>query len=415
MSTSIRDLLGEVGRLQSQHRTARANSAAAGDARLVIGAAGTVLSKLEVWRQDWTHEDERRQLTDQLRGACAAVHAGNHPPRSSRSHLLMAAAADAAGVLCGPGITAADRWGITVIVADLVRRSTTTYQAHGPAIPDPAIAAARTAAIKVARAGLRLPSQRLRRNLVDLPIPSPPRLVADPLQRAVAAAAEIDYLLARAVTDDTRELASLYELRAVARAFEHATQRAAAAVDAPSNSGAAWSNVRGLARLLHDGQRPAIDAPETLVRRAAELHHALDQHPETDPATGDRLLHAELLWHAANSADSLTHHVHRMAGRVYARADQYPVAESRVDQHLHRRPFIAGTHDLAILERALQTAERSTTGLAHLLTDPAGINLPIEPYPLTGPQQSPPLVLAPTATRRTEPVATSTGLEGLFR
>lgn len=389
MSTSIRDLLGEVGRLQSQHRRTRANPAAAGDARLVIGAAGTVLSKLEVWRPDWTPEDDRRQLTDQLQKACAAVHAGNHPPRSNRSHLLMAAAADAAGVLCGPAVTAAERWDITVIVADLVRRSTTTYQAHGPAIPDPAIAAARIAAIKVARAGLRPPSQRLRRNLVDLPIPSPPRLVTDPLQRAVAAAAEIDYLLARAVTDDTRQFVSLYELRAVARAFEHATQRAASAVDAPSDSGAAWSNVRGLARLLHDGQRPAIDAPETLVRRAAELHHALDQHPETDPATGDRLLHAELLWHAANSADSLTHHIHRMPGRVYTRADQYPVPQSRVEQHLRRRTFVARTNDLAVLKHALQRAEHSTTALAHLHMDPIDSGLCTEPSPPTGPLQPP--------------------------
>ncbi|HST81407.1 MAG TPA: hypothetical protein VLL08_06685 [Kineosporiaceae bacterium] len=391
MSTSIRDLLGEAGRLQSQHRRTRANPAAAGDARLVIGAAGTVLSKLEVWRPDWTHKDERRQLTDQLREACAAVHAGNHPPRSSRSHLLMAAAADAAGVLCGPAVTAADRWDITVVVADLVRRSTTTYQVYGPAIPDPAIAAARTAAINVARAGLRLPSQQLRRSLVDLPIPSPPRLVDHPLERAVAAAAEIDYLLARTVTDDTREFASLYELRAIARAFEHTAQRAAAAVGVPSNSGAAWGNVRVLARLLHDGQRPAIDAPETLVRSAAQLHHALDQHPEAEPAASDRLLYAELLWHVANSADSLTFHVPRMAGRVYARADQYPVPEARVEQHLHRQSFIADITDLAILKYTLRTAERSTATLADLLTDPTGMDPRTAPYPLTDALPPPPL------------------------
>lgn len=108
VSTSIRDLLGQVAKLQLQHQTTRANPAAAEDARLVIGAAGTVLSKLDVWRPDWTSRHRSRQLTDQLHRACAAVHAGNPPPATSRSYMLLAAAADAAGILCGPAITAAD-------------------------------------------------------------------------------------------------------------------------------------------------------------------------------------------------------------------------------------------------------------------------------------------------------------------
>ncbi len=387
MSTSIRDLLGQVTKLQLQHQTTRANPAAADDARLVIGTAGTVLSKLEVWRPDWTSRHKFRQLTDQLQRACAAVHAGNPPPATSRSYILMATAADAVGVLCASAITAADRWTIAVAVADLVRHGTTAYALNGPVITEPAIAAARTAAINVARAGLHVPSQAPRRSLLDLPIPVPPHLLPDPLLRAEAAAAEIDHLLARTATDETRESISLYELRAVALAFQHTIQHTASALGEPSQStAAAWAKVRGLARLLQDGQRPAIGAPETLVRRAAQLHHELDRPSDADLDAGDRLVYAELLLHAANSADSLTYHVHRMAGRVYARADQYPTSESRIEQRLLRQPFIADINDLVVLMRALQTAERSTTVLAYMLADPIEVNLRIEPYPLTDPR-----------------------------
>jgi hypothetical protein len=386
VSTSIRDLLGQVTMLQLQHQTTRADAHAATDARLATGAAGAVLGKLDVWRPDWTFGHNGRRLTTQLQAACANVQAGNDPHSTSRSHALMAAAADAASILCGPAIPAYDRWTIAIAVADVVRHSTTAYAATGPALPDPAVAAARSAAIEVARAGLLSLSQEPRRGLIDLPIPAKSSLLDDPLSRAVAAAAEIDHALARALADETQGFVSIYELRAIALAFQHTSQRTVTALGMPSDHApAAWAKVRGLARLLHDGFRPAIDAPEILVRRAAQLHQDLDKYPGSELNASDRLVFAELLQHAANSADNLTHHIYRMAGRVYARADHFPVTESRVEQHLRREPFIADINDLAILREALQAAERSTTELACALIDPLGVNLRIEPYPLTNP------------------------------
>lgn len=390
MTTSIRDLLGQVAELQLQHQTTRADPQAAADTRLVIGAAGVVLGKLEVWRPDWTSRHKPCRLTRQLQAVCAMVEASNEPHATSRSRTLMAAAADAVGILCGPAVAAADRWAITIAVADIVRHSTTAYAATGPTLPDPQIAKARTTAIAIARAGLLLPPPELHRGLIDLPIPGPPHLITDPLLRAVAAAAEIDHLLARAVADEDRGYVSVYEFRALALVFQHTVQRTTATLDQPfERAPAAWAKVRGLTRLLHDGLHPATDAPETLIRRAAQLHQNLDRHPDSNLDAGDRLTYAELLLHAANSADSLTHHTRRMAGRVYARADHFPITESRVQQHLRAEPFIADSNDLAILRDALCAAERSTTQLAHTLTDPIGINLRIEPYPLTNPQLHP--------------------------
>jgi hypothetical protein len=396
VTTSIRDLLDQVAKLQLQHQTARADPQAATDARLVIGAAAAVLDKLDVWRPDWTAWHKARRLTNQLQAACAMVNAGNDPHPTSRSYALMAAAADATGILCESATSAADRWSITIAVADIVRHSTTAYAANGPALPDRDVARARTVAITIARAGLLLPPQELHRGLIDLPIPGPPNLLPDPLSRAAAAAAEIDHVLARVVAEETRGFLSIYEFRALALAFQHTAQRTAAVLDQPSaRAPAAWGKVRALARLLHDGLRPASDAPEVLVRRAAQLHHDLDRHPDSDLDAGDRLVLAELLMHAANSADSLTHHIRRMAGRVYAYADRFPVPESRVAQHLRRKPFIADTNDLAIVRQALHAAERTTTELAYQLTDPIGINLRTEPYPLTNPVTHPSTVLPP--------------------
>jgi hypothetical protein len=387
VSTSIRDLLGQVAMLQTQHQTSRSSPQAATDARLAIGAAGAVLGKLDVWRPDWTFGHKARRLTNQLQAACVEVHAGNDPHSTSRSHALMAAASDAAGILCEPSIPGYDRWTMAVAVADVVRRSTAAFAANGPVLADPTVAAARSAAIDVARAALlSAPSQEHHRGLIDLPIPAKSNLIADPLSRAAAAAAEIDHLLARAVAAENRGFISIYELRAVALTFQHTVQRATAALDKPpERATAAWTNVRGLARLLHDGLRPAIDAPEILLRRAAQLHQDLDRHADSELDTGERLAFAELLLHAANSADSLTHHTYRMAGRVYARADRFPVTESRVQQHLGREPFIADINDLAILRDALRAAEQSTSELAYTLADPVGVNLRIEPYPLTNP------------------------------
>ncbi len=392
MTTSIRDLLDQVAKLQLQHQAARADPQAATDARLVIGASAAVLDKLDVWRPDWTAWHKARRLTNQLQAACAMVDAGNDAQRATRSYALMTAAADATGILCEPAISAAARWTITIAVADIVRHSTTAYAANGPVLPDRDVARARTAAIAVTRAGLLLP-QELHRGLIDFPIPGPPNLLPDPLSRAAAAAAEIDHVLARAVTEETRRFVSVYELRALALAFQHTVQRTAVALDKPSTRApAAWAEVRGLARLLHDGLRPASDAPELLVRRAAQLDHDLDRHPDSELDAGARLVFAELLMHAANSADNLTHHIRRMAGRVYAYADRFPVPESRVEQQLRREPFIADANDLAILQQALRAAERSITELAYQLTDPVGINLRIEPYPLTNPLMHPSIV-----------------------
>jgi hypothetical protein len=396
VTTSIRDLLGQVAKQQLQYQATRADPQAAADARLVIGAAGAVLGKLDVWRPDWTFRHKARRLTDQLHAACEKVNAGNEARATSRSHALMTAAADAAGIMCEPAIAAADRWAITIAVADIVRHSTTAYTANGPALPEPPVTKARTAAIAVARAGLLLPPQELHRGLIDLPIPGQPNLIPDPLLRAAAAAAEIDHLLARAVADEDRGFVSVYELRALALAFQHTVQRTGATLDRPfERAPAAWAKVRGLARLLHDGLQPAIDGPEILIRRAAQLHQDLDQHPDSELDAGDRLVYAELLLHAANSADSLSHHVRRMAGRVYARADRFPVTDSRVQQHLRGEPFVADINDLVVLRDALRAAERSTTELAYALADPLGINLRIEPYPLTNPVTHPSTFLPP--------------------
>jgi hypothetical protein len=386
VTTSIRDLLGQVTELQLQHQSGRAKPQAANDARLAIGAAGAVLDKLDVWRPDWTYWHKARRLTSQLKAACADVSAGNDPHSTSRSHRLMAAAADAAGILCEPAIPAHERWTIAIAVGDVVRHGTASYAANGPALPDLAVAAARSAAIDIARAGLLSPPQTPRRGLIDLPIPARSGQISDPLLRTVAAAGEIDHLLARAVANESYEVISIYELRAVAVTFQHAVQHTAAALDMPSQrASVAWTNVRSLARLLHDGLRPTVDAPEVLVRRAAQLHQDLDKHPVGELDAGQRLVLADLLLHAANSADSLTHHTHRMAKRVYARADHFPVTESRVQQHLRREPFIADVNDLAVLRQALRAAERSTTELAYVLAEPVGISLSVDPYPLTDP------------------------------
>jgi len=127
------------------------------------------------WRPDWTPRHPARQLTERLQAACALVQAGNDPQAYSHSRLLMAATADAVGILCAPSVPAIDRWSITIAVADLVRHSSSTYTTNHPTEPDPAIAAARTAAVEVAHAGLQMP-----------PHPAPPWLArsTDPRMRA---------------------------------------------------------------------------------------------------------------------------------------------------------------------------------------------------------------------------------------
>lgn len=382
MTTSIRDLLNQVAERQLRRQTDGADPAAAIDARLVIGTASTILDKLDVWRPDWTLQHPGRRLANQLQTACAAVQDGNGPHPAGRSQNLMAATADAVGSLCSSSTPAADRWEITIAVADIVRRSTSTYFAHGPVLQDPAIAAARTAAVAVAHAGLQTPPHEGQNGLIDLPIPTSPSLLSDPLLRAAAAAGEIEHVLARAAFEDSRGFASLYELRALALTFENAVHRAGLALGVASEAtAAAWAEVRHLARQLHDGQRPVIDGPEILLRRSAQLHHDLARSTLRPPKPVDQIILTEILQHVANSADRLTHHVRRMAGRAYARADRFPVLESRVHQHLRQEPFIANIDDLQVVHNALRTAEHDT----RLLAGPSEISFEDEPYPLTNP------------------------------
>jgi hypothetical protein len=263
-----------------------------------------------------------------------------------------------------------------------VRYSTSTYLTRGPALRDRAVTAARTAAIAVAHAGLQTPPRQSHRGLIDLPIPTSPSLISDPLLRAAAAAAEIEHILARTASEESRGFVSLYELRALALTFEHTAQQAGAALGTPTErTVAAWAQVRQLARQLHDGKRPAIDGAETLLRRAAQLHHDLARHARTRPDTASGPHFTEMLLNMANSAESLTYHVRRMAGRVYARADRFPTLESRVQQHLHREPFIANIDALEILQAAVGSAEFSS----RLLAAHSENTLEWEPYPLTNP------------------------------
>jgi hypothetical protein len=91
----------------------------------------------------------------------------------------------------------------------------------------------------------------------------------------------------------------------------------------------------------------------------------------------------------ASSADSLTHHIFRMAGRVYTRADQFPVPESRVQQRLQRQPIIADSQDLAVLQRAVRTAERALSDLVNAILERAGAGIGLGSYPLTVAMASP--------------------------
>lgn len=394
MTTSIRQLLQHVTERQLLHyRAGDADPEAASDARLVIGAAADVLGKLDNWRPDWTPRHAARQLTTQLQTACAAVQAGNHPYPNSRSHALMAITADAVGTLYGSTSSAADRWNLTLAVADAIRHATSVYYTNGPELADPAIATVRTAAIDIARTGLRTPPRRLHRSLVDVPIPGGFSDLPDPLRQAAVAAAVIDHHLARAATDDAHGPVSLYELRSLALAFEHTVIRAGTAFTTSAHDPAtAWSHVRQLARLLHDGQRPASDAPEILVRKAAQLHHDLDRSGATPLDAVDRLVLSEILVHVANSADSLVHHIPHLSGQVYARADQFPTLEARASQQLRHEPFIANVEDLAILQAALRVAERTTLRLAEC----EGSNLALAPYPLIAPAPVMPITASPS-------------------
>ncbi|MFL6163565.1 MAG: hypothetical protein ACJ74U_15240 [Jatrophihabitantaceae bacterium] len=398
MTTNIRDLLGQVIDLQLNQQTGPADSDAATDARLAIGAAAGVLDKLQIWRPDWTPRHAARKLTEQLQAACAYVQAGNDPRAESRSQTLMAAAGDAVGTLCGSATSALDRWTITLTVAEVVRHSGSTYTANGPMLPDPAITAARTAAASVARAGLHMPPHQLHRALIDLPIPGRAYPTLQPLSRATAAAAVIDYALARGAADDSTHFVSLYELRALALAFEHTTRQASTALNLPGQAAAtAWAKVRQLARLLRDGHQPVIDGPEILLRNAADLHHNLAQHSHQPLDPADQPALTELLLHVANSADSLARHTLRMAGRVYTRADQFPVPESRVQQHLQRQPIIADSQDLAVLRCAVRAAEGATADLINPTVERAGMEIGLGPYPLT-------VAMAPPFTQPAHPI-----------
>ncbi len=108
-----------------------------------------------------------------------------------------------------------------------------------------------------------------------------------------------------------------------------------------------------------------------------------------------RLLLTETLLHVAHSADSLTHHVRRMAGRIYTRADLFPARESRIQQHLQRQTVIADAQDLHILQQALRRAEHATTDLAHSTLQDSGPHLGHPPYPLTDPRTAPPIQPSP--------------------
>jgi hypothetical protein len=380
MTTSIRDLLAQVRTLQQAAQQQPPDPELAGEARQVIGLASTSLRRLqEHWRPDWNPDKPAAQLVAQLTEACAIVEAGNGPLISHPAQLT-AVAGDAVGTLCGQANPAADRWAIAVAIAGTVCDAATSYRVHGPAVLDKAAAVAEQAAVAVLRAGRRyVPGPTT--GVLDLPIASPSHLLPHPLARAAAAAAEIDRILALAAVDHTRPAVTVYELRSLALAFHTTTQLTGPRLGiSPASAAQAWDDVRQLARGMDDGAKPAPDGPERIVRSCAELHDNLHRWAQSDlpgPDTSPTL--REILARVASSAGNIAEQAHRLAGRLYNRADAYPPRETRVTEMLHGQAVIVDAEDLTVLVEAIRVAEIAS---AELITVGAEVGTGLGDYPV---------------------------------
>jgi hypothetical protein len=382
MTTSLSELLGLVRQLQRLDQVRPRDPQLAWAARQTIGAAASGLRHLIVrqWQPDWSPERPGRQLTAALQQACFTVQAGNPGGPLAHPALLMATASDAVGVICGHATPAADRWVVTLALARVVRASAAAYTAHGPSLGDSHIDAARAAAVAVTQAGRRLLTGTTPR-ILDLPIPGPAISAPDTLGRAVAAAAAIEHILAASAVDHTRPAVTVYELRALAAAFQAVAQLAGAELGTDSGPAErAWARVRQFARSITDGARPDPDDPERLLRGAAQLHDDLEAAADTshgDPRWAATL--HEVTTNVVGSAGHLTAHAYRMAGRVYARADHLPPNDSRVTQRLRRQPIVLNANDLQPLADTLTAAEAASTALTQPSPTP---NPGIGDYPI---------------------------------
>ena len=269
-----------------------------------------------------------------------------------------------------------------------MRRSASIYIEHGPTLTDHPVQKAGNLAVAIARAGRRL-APSTTRCVLDLPIPSALDIMPNPLSRAAQAATEIDYTLTRATTGERAQIVSVYELRALSSAFQTTVRVAGEELGTCSTDAErSWATVRDLARRLVDGARPSLDGPEQLVRRGADLHDSLLRYSTGRGARpGDPAALQQILTHTAGGAAGLLRHTERMAGRVYARADQFPVRESRVSEHLRRQAFILNHDDLRVLVDALRAAETATTAMT-AAADTGGLG----EYPVTVPIEPPPLL-----------------------
>jgi hypothetical protein len=395
MSTSIRQLLDEV--------TAHGTAALPPDrgpqvviaARQTVGAAATALRCLQAWRDDWHPGIAVRDLSDALTESCTAVQDGNPPGKLARPAQLMAICADAIGTTCTDATPAADRWAVATAVADVVRRYVAVDAAAGPVLVDRHVQQAGEQALKILLTGRQhLPLTG--RCLLDMPIPAPSSALQDPLPAAAAAAAEIDYRLARAASQDQPAIA-VYELRAVALAFSAATSLAGDLLpDSSADAAQAWNTVHQLARQMVDGWRPTEAGSEPMLGLAAQLHTHLTRHQPAGPASASEaaLLRA-IADHAASSAASLIKHTSRMAGAVYTYAHRFPVGEWRITEHLHRKPFILRGGDLDVLDAALSAAAIASAQLCDAPADSWSLGTYpvtelIQPIPTVGPSLAPP-------------------------
>ena len=382
MITSLRDLLSQVRQLQQLDQSRRPDPELAWAARQTIGAAASGLRHLTVrqWQPGWSGEQPARQLTDALGQACATVQAGSAGGQLARPALLMAAASDAVGVVCGHATPPGDRWAVTIAFARAVRTSALTYAVHGPLLGDAHVDAAREAAVAIRHAGRRILAGTDPR-ILELPIPHQTNSPADVLGAAAAVAAELEHVLAASASDHLRPAVSVYELRALAAAFHAVVQLAGTGQHLdPTAAERAWARVRQFARSITDGARPDPDAPEPLLRGAIQLHHHLATAATTSQADPRwALTLREVLTSTASSAASLAVHAYRMAGRVYARADRLPQADSRVTERLRHQPIVLDYHDLQVLADTLRTAEAASTALIQPSLAP---DLGIGAYPI---------------------------------
>jgi hypothetical protein len=328
-----------------------------GDLAECLHSCGRIIRELVATGVDLRARSDRRTAALEMANSCI-VASGMWPAEPARCAQLVGALGDVIGRLYDE-LTQSDRWATLIALSSVARRCARLIAASGPYQ-------------HVAELNTVIESAARLRRVAELSPPDPARCIG--LTRAIPVLGLPSGLAPEQVVYETmaeildllkrhgRGPAPLGQLAAVCRAAEAvagAVQPLSSGIKPSASAAHAWRTARDRLSRLTDGSHTAV-TNDRLSHCAARVVQAIGVvpavgSPDLDPADRAALERAAALLPAL--ANTLDRALRVMTQPPIGLVADRPLHEGRVNEWLHRQPFVATRDDIAAC-RAPVTAAR---------------------------------------------------------